>query len=164
MSEKNEKITHLTKAGLKKYEERLAFLKGENTMRIAARLEEARGHGDLSENSEYDDAKQEQSDNALEIEKIEAILANYDIIDEEGLDTDTVKMGQIIVLYDCEFEETTEYYLVGSTEADPMNGKISNESPVGQAILGHRKGETVTVPAPGGNFEYKIVDIKIPEM
>ncbi len=160
---KGEKPTHLTKEGLKHYQEKLAYLKGEKTMEIARRIEIARGFGDLSENSEYDDAKQEQMENEQEKKRIEAILSNYVLIDDENLDTDCVRLGQVVVLYDYEFEEDVEYYLVGSSEADPLKGMISNESPVGEAILGKKKGEDVDVQTPGGVVRYQIKDIKIPK-
>ncbi|MBP3392133.1 MAG: transcription elongation factor GreA [Clostridia bacterium] len=160
---KGEKPTHLTKEGLKHYQEKLAYLKGEKTMEIARRIEIARGFGDLSENSEYDDAKQEQMENEQEKKRIEAILSNYVLIDDENLDTDCVRLGQVVVLYDYEFEEDVEYYLVGSSEADPLKGMISNESPVGEAILGKKKGEDVDVQTPGGVVRYQIKDIKIPQ-
>ncbi len=160
---KGEKPTHLTKEGLKHYQEKLAYLKGEKTMEIARRIEVARGFGDLSENSEYDDAKQEQMENEQEKKRIEAILSNYVLIDDENLDTDCVRLGQVVVLYDYEFEEDVEYYLVGSSEADPLKGMISNESPVGEAILGKKKGEDVDVQTPGGVVRYQIKDIKIPQ-
>ena len=160
---KGEKPTHLTKEGLKHYQEKLAYLKGEKTMEIARRIEVARGFGDLSENSEYDDAKQEQMENEQEKKRIEAILSNYVLIDDENLDTDCVRLGQVVVLYDYEFEEDVEYYLVGSSEADPLKGMISNESPVGEAILGKKKGEDVDVQTPGGVVKYQIKDIKIPQ-
>lgn len=160
---KGEKATHLTKEGLQRYQEKLAYLKGEKTMEIARRIEIARGFGDLSENSEYDDAKQEQMENEAEKKRLEAILNNYILIDDENLDTDSVRLGQIVVLYDYEFEEDEEYYLVGSSEADPLKGKISNESPVGQAILGKKKGDDVEVQTPGGVVKYQIKEIRIPQ-
>jgi len=154
-----EKATHLTKAGLQHYQELLDYLKGEKTIEIANRLEIARGFGDLSENSEYDEAKEAQKENELEKMRIEAILSNYILIDEDN-DTSTVKMGHIVTLYDCEYDEEEDYHLVGSSEADPLKNKISNESPVGAAILGHKKGETVTVKSPAGDLKYTIKDIK----
>lgn len=160
---KGEKPTHLTKEGLQRYQEKLAYLKGEKTMEIARRIEVARGFGDLSENSEYDDAKQEQMENEQEKKRLEAILSNYVLIDDENLDTDCVRLGQVVVLYDYEFDEDVEYYLVGSSEADPLKGMISNESPVGEAILGKKKGEDVNVQTPGGVVKYQIKDIKIPQ-
>ena len=158
-----QKPTHLTKEGLKHYQERLEYLKGEKTMEIIKRIEIARGFGDLSENSEYDDAKREQQENEAEKHRIEEILKNYVLIDETDLNTDTVRLGQCVTLYDYDFEEEVEYYLVGSTEADPIAGKISNESPVGQAILGKKVDDIVEVETLDGVVKYKIVKIRIPD-
>ncbi|PWM22937.1 MAG: transcription elongation factor GreA [Clostridiales bacterium] len=158
-----QKPTHLTREGLKHYQERLEYLKGEKTMEIIKRIEIARGFGDLSENSEYDDAKREQQENEAEKHRIEEILKNYVLIDETDLNTDTVRLGQCVTLYDYDFEEEVEYYLVGSTEADPIAGKISNESPVGQAILGKKVDDIVEVETLDGVVRYKIVKIRIPD-
>ena len=160
MAEK--KPTHLTKEGLKHYQEKLEYLKGEKTMEIIKRIEIARGFGDLSENSEYDDAKREQQENEAEKHRIEEILKNYVLIDENDLNTDVVRLGQCITLYDFDFDEDVEYYLVGSTEADPLAGKISIESPVGQAILGKKLNDIVEVETLDGIAKYKIVNIRIP--
>ena len=157
------KPTHLTKEGLKHYQEKLEYLKGEKTTEIIKRIEIARGFGDLSENSEYDDAKREQQENEAEKHRIEEILKNYVLIDENDLDTDVVRLGQCVTLYDYDFEEEVEYYLVGSTEADPMAGKISNESPVGAAILGKKVNDEVIVETLDGPIKYKVVSIRIPE-
>ena len=158
-----QKPTHLTREGLKHYQERLEYLKGEKTMEIIKRIEIARGFGDLSENSEYDDAKREQQENEAEKHRIEEILKNYVLIDETDLNTDTVRLGQCVTLYDYDFEEEVEYYLGGSTEADPIAGKISNESPVGQAILGKKVDDIVEVETLDGVVKYKIVKIRIPD-
>ena len=158
-----QKPTHLTREGLKHYQERLEYLKGEKTMEIIKRIEIARGFGDLSENSEYDEAKPEQQENEAEKHRIEEILKNYVLIDETDLNTDTVRLGQCVTLYDYDFEEEVEYYLVGSTEADPIAGKISNESPVGQAILGKKVDDIVEVETLDGVVKYKIVKIRIPD-
>ena len=158
-----QKPTHLTREGLKHYQERLEYLKGEKTMEIIKRIEIARGFGDLSENSEYDDAKREQQENEAEKHRIEEILKNYVLIDETDLNTDTVRLGQCVTLYDYDFEEEVEYYLVGSTEADPIAGKISNESPVGQAILGKKVDDIVEVETLDGVVKYKIVKSRIPD-
>ena len=155
------KPTHLTKEGLKHYQEKLEYLKGEKTIEIIKRIEIARGFGDLSENSEYDDAKREQQENEAEKHRIEEILKNYILIDEKDLDTDVVRLGQCVTLYDYDFEEEVEYYLVGSTEADPMAGKISNESPVGAAILGKKVEDEVVVETLDGPVKCKIVGIRI---
>ena len=157
------KPTHLTREGLKHYQEKLDYLKGEKTTEIIKRIEIARGFGDLSENSEYDDAKREQQENEAEKHRIEEILKNYILIDEKDLDTDIVRLGQCVTLYDYDFEEEVEYYLVGSTEADPMAGKISNESPVGAAILGKKVNDEVVVETLDGPIKYKVVSIRIPE-
>ena len=157
------KPTHLTREGLKHYQEKLEYLKGEKTLEIIKRIEIARGFGDLSENSEYDDAKREQQENEAEKHRIEEILKNYILIDENDLDTDVVRLGQCVTLYDYDFEEEVEYYLVGSTEADPMAGKISNESPVGAAILGKKVNDEVVVETLDGPIKYKVVSIRIPE-
>ena len=157
------KPTHLSREGLKHYQEKLDYLKGEKTTEIIKRIEIARGFGDLSENSEYDDAKREQQENEAEKHRIEEILKNYILIDENDLDTDVVRLGQCVTLYDYDFEEEVEYYLVGSTEADPMAGKISNESPVGAAILGKKVNDEVVVETLDGPVKYKVVSIRIPE-
>ena len=158
-----QKPTHLTREGLKHYQERLEYLKGEKTMEIIKRIEELLDEKDLSENSEYDDAKREQQENEAEKHRIEEILKNYVLIDETDLNTDTVRLGQCVTLYDYDFEEEVEYYLVGSTEADPIAGKISNESPVGQAILGKKVDDIVEVETLDGVVKYKIVKIRIPD-
>lgn len=159
----DKKPTHLTKEGLKHYQEKLEYLKGEKTIEIIKRIEIARGFGDLSENSEYDDAKREQQENEAEKHRIEEILKNYILIDESDLNTDVVRLGQCVTLYDYDFEEEVEYYLVGSTEADPLAGKISNESPVGQAILGKKVDDIVEVDTLDGPVKYKVVNIRIPD-
>lgn len=158
-----QKPTHLTKEGLKHYQEKLEYLKGEKTMEIIKRIEIARGFGDLSENSEYDDAKREQQENEAEKHRIENILKNYVLIDENDLGTDVVRLGQCVTLYDYDFEEEVEYYLVGSTEADPLAGKISDESPVGQAIIGKKKDDIVEVDTLDGVVKYKVMQIRVPE-
>lgn len=157
------KPTHLTREGLKHYQEKLEYLKGEKTIEIIKRIEIARGFGDLSENSEYDDAKREQQENEAEKHRIEEILKNYILIDDNDLNTDMVRLGQCVTLYDFDFEEEVEYYLVGSTEADPLAGKISNESPVGAAILGKKVNDEVIVETLDGPVKYKIVSIRIPD-
>lgn len=157
------KPTHLTKEGLKHYQEKLEYLKGEKTNEIIKRIEIARGFGDLSENSEYDDAKREQQENEAEKHRIEEILKNYILIDDNDLNTDMVRLGQCVTLYDYDFDEEVEYYLVGSTEADPIAGKISNESPVGAAILGKKVNDEVVVDTLDGPVKYKVVSIRVPD-
>lgn len=159
----SEKETHLTKAGLEKLQKELEYLNGEKSIEIARRLEEARSHGDLSENSEYDEAKRDQAENAMKIELLKQKLKNVVIIDEKDLKTDVVSLGVIVVLHDVEFDEDVEYHLVGSTEANPMMNRISNESPVGAAIIGHKVGDVVEVNTPAGPCPYEIKEIKLPE-
>lgn len=159
-----DKVTHLTKEGLQYYQNLLAEIKGKRAMEIAKRIEIARGFGDLSENSEYDEAKAAQAMNEAERMRIEAILQNYVLIDDSDTSTDKVRLGLVVTLYDYEFEEEVEYYLVGSSEADPLTGKISNESPVGQALLGKRVNDIVEAKTPDNSVvKYRILDIKIPD-
>lgn len=158
----SEKETHLTKEGLEKLQSELEFLNGPRSIEIAKKLEEARSHGDLSENAEYDEAKREQAENAMKIEQLKSKLKNVVIIDETDLSTDKVSLGVVVVLHDIEFDEDVEYHLVGSTEANPMENKISNESPVGSALIGHKVGETVDAQTPAGVCQYKIMKIKLP--
>jgi transcription elongation factor GreA len=152
------KQTVLTREGLKNLENELEHLKSVTRKEIAEKIKTARGFGDLSENSEYDDAKREQQENEAEKHRIEEILKNYVLIDE-NMDTDVVRLGQCVTLYDYDFEEEIEYYLVGSTEADPLAGKISNESPVGKALIGLKVGQTAAVETPSGVFKYKVLEI-----
>ena len=160
MSEhKTKNPTHLTKDGLEKLQDELNKRTGEMRREISNRLEEARKQGDLSENSEYDDAKNDQRANEDKIDELRKILDDYVLIEDDS-DTSTVKMGHRVTLIDCEYNEEEEYYLVGSSEADPLNNRISNESPVGAAILGHKKGETVDVKTPFGVIKYKIKKIR----
>ena len=160
MSEKKKKKpVHLTKEGLEKLQNEFNERTGALRREISDRLEEARKQGDLSENSEYDDAKEAQRVNEEAIVELQKKLDNYVIIDEDS-DTSTVKMGHRVTLIDCEYNEEEEYYIVGSSEADPLNNRISNESPVGAAILGHKKGETVDVKTQFGVIKYKIKKIR----
>lgn len=157
MSEDNKKII-LTKEGLENLEIELQELKVVRRKDVAAKIKEARGQGDLSENAEYDAAKEEQAEIEARISVIENMLRNAEMIDEDT-DKSTVGIGNKIKLFDNEFEEEIEYVLVGSAEADPMNGKISNESPIGQAILGHKVDDIVEVDAPDGIISFKILEI-----
>lgn len=154
-----EKEFFLTKEGYKKHEEELEYLKTVKRKEIADNIKVARGFGDLSENAEYDEAKNEQAQVEDRILVLEHMLINAKIIDEGNGNKDTVNLGSKIVLNDIEFEEEVEYTIVGSAEADPFEGKISNESPVGKAALGHKKGDTIEAQTPGGVVKYEIVDI-----
>ncbi len=149
----------LTADGLKKLQEKLDFLKGERRQEVAARLKAAIALGDLSENSEYDDAKNEQAFLEGEILELEESIRNSKII-EASTDSNTVSLGAQVVLKDIEFDEVDTYMLVGATEADPDNGKISNESPVGLAIMGQPVGSVVDVVVGENVIQYQIMEIK----
>lgn len=149
----------LTADGLKKLQEKLDFLKGERRQEVAARLKAAIALGDLSENSEYDDAKNEQAFLEGEILDLEESIRNSKII-EASADSNTVSLGAQVVLKDIEFDEVDTYMLVGATEADPDNGKISNESPVGLAIMGQPVGSVVDVVVGENVIQYQIMEIK----
>ena len=149
----------LTYEGLKKLEDELQDLKVNRRTEVAEKIKEAREQGDLSENAEYDAAKDEQRDIEARIEEIEKILKNVDVVDEEEVDLDKISVGCAVVLYDVEFDEEVEYKIVGSTEANSLAGKISNESPLGAALLGKGVGDEVVVEAQAGNMEYKVLKI-----
>lgn len=146
-----------------RYEElqsELHYLKTVREKEVADQIKEARSFGDLSENSEYDEAKNEQGKLYSRIAELENILANCSVITEEESDTNTVRIGSKITVKDTELDIQESYQVVGSQEADPMNGRISEESPFGKALLGKAVGETVIVEAPAGNIEYKVIDIQ----
>ena len=155
-----EKKIILTNDGLKKLEEELENLKVVRRKEVAAKIKEARMQGDLSENAEYDAAKEEQAEIETRITQIEKMLRNAEVIDEDELNTGKVNLGNTVVLWDKEFEEESTYTLVGPAEADPMQGKLSNESPLGMAMLGHSVGDIIENQAPDGVIEFKILDIK----
>ena len=150
----------LTEEGLKKLEERHEYLVSVKRREVAERLKEAIARGDLPENSEYDDAKNEQSAVETEILDLMAKIRNAEIIKKDDSKKNVVHMGDTVIIKDMEFGDEMEYTLVGSTEADPTEMKISNEPPVGAAILGQKVGKTVEVSAPAGILKYKIVKIK----
>ncbi|MBM7856046.1 transcription elongation factor GreA [Desulfohalotomaculum tongense] len=154
-----EKETILTSDGLKKLEEELENLKTVKRREVAQRIKQAIEFGDISENSEYEDAKNEQAFIEGRIITLEKMLRNAKVIENEDVGKDTVTLGSTVVLKDLEFGDEFKYTIVGSVEADPDANKISNESPVGKAIIGHKKGEVVEVEVPAGKLEYKIVDI-----
>lgn len=153
------KAIKVTDDGLKKLQDELEYLKTEGRTDIAEKIKVARGYGDLSENSEYDDAKNEQAKIEARIVELEAMLKNVEIIKDIKGAAKTVVVGVKVKVYDEEFEEEDEYHVVGSTEADPVNNKISDESPVGRALLGHKVGDVVTVEAPAGDIRLKIIKI-----
>ena len=150
--------TLLTEEGYKKLEEELAFLKGPRKMEVAEKIKQAREYGDLSENSEYDEAKNEQALLEAKIAETEAMLRSAKIVDK--VSTNSVGIGTTVRLYDYEFEEEIEYHIVGATEIDIANSKISLESPVGKALFGKKKDAEVEVEVPDGINKYKILDIK----
>lgn len=149
----------LTTEGLKAYEDELANLKEVRRHEIAEKIKEAREQGDLSENAEYDAAKDEQRDIEARIEELEKILKNVEIVDEDEVDLDVINVGCRVRILDVEFNEELEYKLVGSTEADSLRGKISNESPVGAALIGHKVGDTVEVETQVGVLKYTVLEI-----
>ena len=149
----------MTRAGLEALESELEELKTVRRKDVAEKIKVARGFGDLSENSEYDEAKNEQAFIESRIAQLEAMLKNARVIDNDELSLDTVSVGTHVKIED-EDGEVEEYDITGSTEADPLNGKISDESPVGAALLGQKAGQTVTVSLPnGGTIDYKILEI-----
>jgi len=149
----------LTPEGLKKLEDEIEYLKTVKRKDIADKIKEARSFGDLSENAEYDAAKDEQAKMELRIAEIEKMLKNVRVVDQADVDTDQVGICSRVKVLDVEFDEEEEFVLVGSTEADPNKNKISDESPIGKALMGHRVGETVDVETPGGMIQYKILEI-----
>ena len=154
-----QKETLLTYEGLKKLEEELEYLKTVKRREVAERIKVALGFGDLSENSEYDEAKNEQAQVEMKIVDLENKLRNVKIIDEDEIDTKTVQVGNTVQVLDMEYDEKIDYTIVGSEEADLLENKISNESPIGKALLGKKKNDVVEVEAPGGLLSFKILKI-----
>ncbi len=154
-----EKEIILTQEGYNNLEKELNFLKTEKRADIAERIKVALGFGDLSENSEYDEAKNAQAENEVKIAELENKLRHAKIIDEKDIDTETVQIGNKVKVLDVEFDEKIEYTIVGSTEVNLAENKISNESPLGEALLGAKKNQTVEVNAPAGVMKYKILSI-----
>ena len=150
----------LSAARLEELKSELSYLKTVREKEVADQIKEARSFGDLSENSEYDEAKNEQGKLYSRIAEVEDILANCSVIEEEDTDTNTVRLGSKITVEDVELGDQETYQVVGSQEADPMNGRISEESPFGKALLGKSVGELVIVEAPAGNIEYKVLEIQ----
>ena len=150
----------LTYAGLKNLEEELHDLKVVKRKEVAQKIKEAREQGDLSENAEYDAAKDEQRDIEARIEEIEKILKNAEVVVEDEVDLDKISVGCKVKLYDYEYEEEIEFKIVGSTEANSLQGKISNESPVGKALIGAKVDDVVKVEMPAGMVEYKVLGIQ----
>ncbi len=155
----NRQIT-LTDEGLAKLEAELEMLKTQKRQEVAEKIKVARGFGDLSENSEYDAAKEEQAQVEARIVQLENMLKNAKVIDQDDIDFSTVSVGTKVKVYDKEFDEEMEYSIVGFTEADPELYKISDESPVGKALIGKKVGDTVDVDTPGGTIQLDILEIK----
>ena len=149
----------LSDEGLRKLEAELEELKTVKRKEIADKIEVARSFGDLSENSEYDEAKNDQAIVEARIAELEAMLRNVKVLDEDELSTEMIHVGSKVKLYDREFEEEVEYQIVGSTEADPSKGRISDECPVGKGLLGHRVGESVEIEVPDGVVTFDVLEI-----
>ncbi len=154
-----EKGVLVTQEGYDKLEKELDYLRTEKRAEIAEKIKVALGFGDLSENSEYDEAKNAQAENEAKIAELENKVRYAKIIDESEIDTKTIQVGNIVKVYDEEFDEEVTYTIVGSTEVDLAQNKISNESPLGAALMGKKKNEIVEVNAPAGTLKYKIVSI-----
>lgn len=149
----------LTYAGLKSLEDELENLKVVKRKEVAAKIKEAREQGDLSENAEYDAAKDEQRDIETRIEELENILKNVEVVVEDEVDFDKINVGCKVKVFDVTFDEEMEFKIVGSTESNSLEGKISNESPVGQALLGKKTGELVDVETQAGQIQYRVLEI-----
>lgn len=155
------KEVFFTPEGLEKIENEIEYLKTVRRKEVSERIKVALGYGDLSENSEYDEAKNEQAQVEERIAKLELMVRNSKIIDEKDLNTDVVNIGSTVVVKEVKTDEEDEYTIVGSAEADPLDGKISNESPVGQALIGKKVGDVVEVEVPDGTINYEICGITI---
>ena len=150
----------LTYAGLKQYEDELQNLKVVRRKEVAQKIKEAREQGDLSENAEYDAAKDEQRDIELRIEELEKLLKNAEVVVEEEIDVNKINIGCKVKLLDVEYDEEMEFYIVGSTEANSLQNKISNEAPVGRALIGKSVGDVVDVERQAGIIQYKVLEIE----
>ena len=150
----------LTYAGLKQYEDELQNLKVVRRKEVAQKINEAREEGDLSENAEYDAAKDEQRDIELRIEELEKLLKNAEVVVEEEIDVNKINIGCKVKLLDVEYDEEMEFYIVGSTEANSLQNKISNEAPVGRALIGKSVGDVVDVETQAGIIQYKVLEIQ----
>ncbi|PNV63669.1 transcription elongation factor GreA [Clostridium sp. chh4-2] len=155
-----EKKNILTYAGLKQYEDELQNLKVVKRKEVAEKIKEAREQGDLSENAEYDAAKDEQRDIELRIEELEKLLKNAEVVVEEEIDLDKINIGCKVKVYEVDFDEEMEFKIVGSTEANSLQNKISNESPVGKALIGRKVGDVVDVETQVGTIQYKVLEIQ----
>ena len=154
-----EKKVVLTPEGVKNLEAELEYLKVTKRREVAEKIKIARGFGDLSENAEYDAAKDEQGKMEIRIAEIEKMLRNAEIVDESDVDVNVVGICAKVTVLDMEFDEEETFMIVGSTEADPNKNKISDESPIGKALIGHAKDDIVDIETPGGTIQFKILDI-----
>lgn len=155
----SEKKNIMTYEGLKKLEDELQDLKVVRRKEVSQKIKEAREQGDLSENAEYDAAKDEQRDIEARIEELEKILKNAEVVIDDEVDNDKVSVGCTVKVFDLEYDEEIEFKIVGSTEANSLHNKISNESPVGAALIGKKSGDVVSVETQAGIIEYKIISI-----
>ena len=155
----NKATTKYTSDGYQALVDELNYLKGEKTEEVKKNLAYARSLGDFSENSELDAAKDEQGQVAARIAELEELIKNAEIIDESEIKDDVVNLGSTVVAYDYDMEEEVEYSIVGTNEADPLNGKISDRSPIGSAMIGKTIGDEFTVPTPGGEIKFKILSV-----
>ena len=154
------KTTKYTKEGYQALVDELTYLKGEKTEEVKQSLAQARSYGDLSENSEYDEAKNEQARVATRIAELEELITHAEIIDESELREDVINLGSTVLAYDYDMEEEVEYSIVGTNESDPMRGRISDRSPIGSAMIGKVVGDIVNVVAPGGELKFKILSVE----
>ena len=154
------KTTKYTKEGYQALVDELNYLKGEKTEEVKQSLAQARSYGDLSENSEYDEAKNEQARVATRIAELEELITHAEIIDESEMRADVINLGSTVVAYDYDMEEEVEYSIVGTNESDPMRGRISDRSPIGRAMIGKVVGDIVNVTTPGGELKFKILSVE----
>ena len=154
------KTTKYTKEGYQALVDELTYLKGEKTEEVKQSLAQARSYGDLSENSEYDEAKNEQARVATRIAELEELITHAEIIDESELREDVINLGSTVLVFDYDMEEEIEYSIVGTNESDPMRGRISDRSPIGSALIGKVVGDIVTVTAPGGELKFEIRSVE----
>ena len=148
-----------TKQGYQDLVDELKFLKLTRREEIKEQIAVARGFGDLSENAEYDEARNEQAKVEARIQELEALIENAEIIDETNMDVRSISLGSVVKLYDEDFDEEITYSIVGSNQADPLEKKISDQSPIGRALMGKKAGESVTVTAPAGELHFKVLEV-----
>ena len=155
----NEKKITMTQEGYDELVKELKWREGEERERIKHDIVTARGFGDLSENAEYDEARNEQAKVEARIQELEALIENAEIIDETTMDVRSISLGSVVKLYDEDFEEEITYSIVGSNQADPLEQKISDQSPIGRALMGKKAGDRVTVTAPAGELLFKVLEV-----